>query len=212
MLNGVKSGVNTHLDPRIGSCMYAALDASSVAFVNCRVQLFLRQFRNMGTVSGQHFHPFRAVTHLLADLFSYFPWSVHFFHFVPCMAAGHADTGRHITHRRDAPFKCGLRMLQRIQYDQLRTIVKGIRLGIIISQMGVHVAQSRKKGGFPVILDFLLRIRLCQFLFGRDLLNLAVLCQNCLVFENGLAVPGHQILCTNNHCTTTSFLLTFYYF
>ena len=50
MFYGIKSGVNAHLDPRIGSRMHSAFDSPSMTFIHRRVELFLGQLRRMGPV------------------------------------------------------------------------------------------------------------------------------------------------------------------
>ena len=89
VLDRVKSRIDTHLDTGIRPRMNAALDASSVALVNCRVKLFLRKLRNMGAVCRKDLHPVRPVAHLPADLLSDLPRAVHFFCLIPCMPACH---------------------------------------------------------------------------------------------------------------------------
>ncbi len=93
MFNGVKSGVNTHLDSRIGSRMDAALDSPSVALVHSRIKLLLGQLRRVGSMGGQDLHPFSPVAYLSAYLLSDLPGSVNLLHLLPGMAAGHTDSG-----------------------------------------------------------------------------------------------------------------------
>ena len=190
MFNRIKACINAHLNSRIRSCMYSTLDSSSVAFVYCCVQFFLRKFRYMGTMRGKHFHPLRTVTHLFADLFSHFPRTIYLFHFLPGMSAGHTDSGirmcnlrncdkslfcsqlqiltysvcrGHISHRSNSPFKCCLCMLKCIEHDQLRSIIKAVRLRIPVSQMCMHIAQSRKDCRIPIIFYFFFRKFFQQF-------------------------------------------------
>ena len=101
MFDRVKSGINTHLDPRIGSGMHATLDSSSVAFIHRRIQFFLGKLRIRFAVGGQDLHPFRTIANLLTDFFTDCPRTVRFLDFIPGMSARHADSGIRMHDSRD---------------------------------------------------------------------------------------------------------------
>ena len=144
MFYGIKSGVNAHLDPRIGSRMHSAFDSPSMTFIHRRVELFLGQLRRMGPVRRQYLHPFRPVTDLLTDLLTYLPGTVYLLHLFPGMPSGHTDPRirvsnprnsdksllsgelqiltysmgrRHIPYRCDPPLECRLGVLKGVKHN-----------------------------------------------------------------------------------------------
>ena len=111
----------------------------------------------------------------------------------------------HITHGRNPPLKCRLRVLQSIEHNKLRSVIKAVRLRIIIPQMGMHIAKSRQYRSIAIVLNFLSRKLADKLLLAGNFLNPAIrACQNRLVLKHRLSVSRHKIFCTDNHLSVPS--------